>query len=293
MKNNRRDLLILKFLWEYKVATSAMIIERYFPSTKPRTAYNCLMRLKRKKLITTKVTNRGTFPVWELTKDGLKEIRNYIPSLESKVTSSENHIHDIIVTSMHLGPFIQKAPSDLKIITEQRLRCQELTTLPEEIPSPKEHRPDGYWLFNKGNQHNIFALEVELNQKAKRWYEDLAYFYGDFKKNDRCIWVVRKASTAKTILRCLYKTRPEYYIHNFVLLKDIIKKGWTAEFFLGPNQDETILEVFKQNTQYISNTLPVNVFQKYLIDNRLSYEIHSTLTDSEIKSRINSMEIFS
>ena len=79
MKNNRRDLLILKFLWEYKVATSAMIIERYFPNTKPRTAYNCLMRLKHKKLIITKVTSRGTFPVWELTKEGLKEIRNYIP----------------------------------------------------------------------------------------------------------------------------------------------------------------------------------------------------------------------
>ena len=289
--SQERDILILKFLWEYKVATSAMIMERYFPNVTSRTAYNCLQRLRKNKLITVRTTKYGTWPVWEITRTGLKEIIQLLPPLESKVTSSENPIHDLLVSSIHLGPFIKRFPNDITFITEQRLRSVEPSILPKEIPSPKEHRPDGYWIFNSDKSSKIFSLEVELVQKSKKRYETLSFFYGDFKRTDRCIWVVTRKSTAKTILRTLYKSRPEYYVHNFVLLKDILRFGWSARIFLGPEKEQSLLKLFSGCSQYINSTMPVNVFPKYILDNRLSYQIHSILSESEILKRIDSMGI--
>lgn len=84
-RNNKRDLQVLKFLWKYKVATTAMLYERYFSNVTHRTAYDCIRRLKKEKLISIKTTTKGLCPVWELTKKGLEEIKNDIPDLTCKV----------------------------------------------------------------------------------------------------------------------------------------------------------------------------------------------------------------
>lgn len=47
-RNNKRDLQVLRFLWKYKVATTAMLYERYFSNITHRTAYDCIRRLKKK-----------------------------------------------------------------------------------------------------------------------------------------------------------------------------------------------------------------------------------------------------
>ena len=285
--NKQRDLLVLKFLWEFKVATTAMLYERFFSDVKHRTAYNCLLRLKKQKLIGIRTTQNGICPVWELTKMGLKEVVNLIPPLSSKVTSSENHVHDLLVTSIHLGPFIKGAPKDLEFISEQKLRSVDNSLLPHYVFSPKEHRPDGYWYIQDSKKLRLMALEVELHQKAKKLYEEVSFFYSDFKESDRCIWIVKKQSVARTILRSMYKTRPDYYIHNFLLLKDILKLGWNAPIIIGPDKFDTLYSLFDQSLQSNDRPSPDHMFIKYLLDNRLSYENHSVLEMKELFSRVN------
>ncbi len=286
-RNNKRDLQVLKFLWKFKIATTAMLYERYFSNVSHRTAYDCIKRLQREKLISLKTTTKGTCPVWELSKNGLEEIRNEIPELTSKVTKSENHVHDLICNSIHLGPTINKSNKGISCITEQMLRSVDESILPDIIPLSKEHRPDGFWILPYGDKIKLMALEVELVQKSKKRYSDLSYYYGDFSRSTKCIWIVKSKSMATTIIRCLYKTKPEYYIHNFILLKDIFKYGWLAPIFLGPNKDSNILELVNANNPHKLPTDSSHMFIKYLLDNRLSYENHSILSPEKLRSRID------
>lgn len=290
-RNNKRDLQVLRFLWKYKVATTAMLYERYFSNISHRTAYDCIKRLQKEKLISIKMTTKGLCPVWELTKKGLEEIKNEIPELACKVAKSENHVHDLICNSIHLGPTINNPNKGISFVTEQMLRSVDESILPEIVPSSKEHRPDGFWIFPNSENIKIMALEVELNQKSKKRYEDLTYYYGDFARHARCIWVVKSKVTASTILSSLYKTRPEYYIHNFILLKDILKLGWLAPIFLGPNKSSNIHELVNSNTPHKLPTDSSRMFIKYLLDNRLSYENHSVLSEKQLFSRANSIGV--
>lgn len=179
----------------------------------------------------------------------------------------------------------------ISCVTEQMLRSVDESILPEIIPSSKEHRPDGFWVLPYGKNIKLIALEVELNQKSKKRYEDLTYYYGDFASDTRCIWVVKSKVTASTILSSLYKTRPEYYIHNFILLKDVLKFGWLAPIFLGPNKKSNIHELINSNTPHELLTDSSRMFIKYLLDNRLSYENHSVLSEAQLFSRTNSIGV--
>lgn len=248
-------------------------------------------KTQKEKLISIKTTTKGLCPVWELTKKGLEEIKNEIPELTCKVAKSENHVHDLICNSIHLGPTVNMPNKGISCVTEQMLRSVDESILPEIIPSSKEHRPDGFWLLPYGKNIKLMALEVELNQKSKKRYEDLTYYYGDFASDTRCIWIVRSKITASTILSSLYKTRPEYYIHNFILLKDILKLGWLAPIFLGPNKESNIHELINSNTPHKLLTDSSRMFIKYLLDNRLSYENHSVLSEAQLFSRTNSIGV--
>jgi hypothetical protein len=290
-RNNKRDLQVLKFLWKFKVATTAMLYERYFSNISHRTAYDCIKRLQKEKLISIKTTTKGLCPVWELTKVGLKEIENEIPELLCKVAKSENHVHDLICNSIHLGPTINNSNEGIICVTEQMLRSVDVSILPEIIPSSKEHRPDGFWILPGGEEIKLMALEVELNQKSKKRYEELIYYYGEFPSDTRCLWIVKSKVTASTILSSLYKTRPRYYIHNFILLKDILKMGWLAPIFLGPNKKSNIHELINSNTPHKLLTDSSRMFIKYLLDNRLSYENHSVLSEKQLFSRVNSIGV--
>lgn len=265
---------ILLFLWQHKLATTAMLYERYMSEIKPRTAYNYLMMLQKKKLIIKRTDEYGNDPLWMLTKLGLEEISLNLPELEQKYLKSECRRHDLICTSAILGDFIKKIPKDLEIITEQVLRSCFREQWPDCIPNPKEHRPDGYWIFNNDNPLNLMALEVELSQKKKARYEDYKYFYEQFPQDQKCLWIVKSKSLASTIIRCLYPTRPDYYIHNFVLLKDFLDKGWQANIFLGPNKHVTIHNLICTHLQYIDSNSTVPMFTNYLKDTRLTYGIH-------------------
>lgn len=291
IRNNKRDLQVLRFLWKFKVATTAMLYERYFTNVSHRTAYDRIKRLQKEKLICIKTTSTGQCPVWELTRKGLSEIKNVLPPLINKVVKSENHVHDLICSSIHLGPNINNNSSEIIHVTEQMLRSMNGENLPDIIPPSKEHRPDGFWVLPYGKKINLLALEVELVQKTKRRYEDLSHYYGNFDQKSKCLWVVKRKSTANTILRSLYKTRPDFYIHNFILLKDILKIGWSAPIFLGPNKNSTILNLINENIQHKLLTDHSHMFIKYLLDNRLSYENHSILSESQLSSRIDCMGV--
>lgn len=120
----------------------------------------------------------------------------------------------------------------------------------------------------------MMALEVELSQKKKSRNVDYRYFYETFPRGERCLWIVKSKTLAATILRCLYPTRPEFYIHNFVLIKDFLDQGWEAKICLDPDREKSIRNLFYTHLEYIDSKSTVPMFTNYLKDTRLTYGIH-------------------
>ncbi|MCB0369032.1 MAG: hypothetical protein KDD45_06150, partial [Bdellovibrionales bacterium] len=151
------------------------------------------------------------------------------------------------------------------------------------------HRPDGYWYFKNGKSIKLMSLEVELNQKASTWYEGYSYFYKSFDSNSRVLWVVKNKPLAKKILDTMFKSKPEFIVHNFVLLKDILNLGWEAKIFAGIDRDQTVLNLFEGNCVDIPSTCRPSRFQPYMTDRRLTYRIHLEIKSREILSASNSI----
>lgn len=292
-KQVKRDLEVLSFLWKYKVATTAMIHTNIFFDISVRTAYNILLRLRRKKIIATRTDEFGKQPVWTLESKGFKVVKDYLPELRTEGFRSDNKNHDLICTSIHLGEYIRVPAEDVNLITEQMLRSYHQEFLPEYIPNVEEHRPDGYWYFKNGNTIKLMSLEVELSQKSFKRYEAYASFYDEFSSRDRCLWVVKTKSHAKKILRAMYKEKPEYMVHNFVLLKDMFDNGWSSTVFAGPEKSKLVSSLFYENSQYEVETNSELLYNNLLLDNRLTYQLYSKKPLQTFAEKVDSIGIHS
>lgn len=271
MFKKSRHKKILCFLWKYKLATTAILYEKFYSDIKPKSAYESLQRLRRMKLIKIKYNTDGKLPLWELDKNGLKCIINEIPALRNKVLSSESREHDFLCMAIQQGLFIKEEANDIKLISEQQLRSLDESQLPIYIPSPEKHRPDGYWYFENGHHIKLMALEVELNQKSKTIYESYSYFYGKFKKNERCLWIVKSEAIINTVLQSLYKSRPEYYVHNFIFVDDLIKNGWDSVIFAGPERKQKLSSLFIENSMESAWKSCGIIHKQLLLDTSLTY----------------------
>ncbi len=271
MKDNKRDLNILIFLWKYKVASSAILHEKFLSNMKYKSRYEKLRRLKKKNLISIRYNSNGTFPLWVLTKKGFDCIKSYIPELEKKYLISECRRHDFICLATQQGPFINEYPKDIFVTTDQEIKSLDRSQLPSYLPTHDTRRPDGYWYFNNGTNIKLMALEVELNQKSKSIYESYSHFYGKFKKDQRCLWIVKSEKIVDSILESFYKSRPEYYVHNFIFLDDILTKGWASSIYAGPERNKTLSSLFIENSEEVARNFGGVVHNPLLLDTTLSY----------------------
>ena len=275
MKKIERDIAILDFLWRFKVATTGMIHAHLFSDRAIKTAYNVLDRLRKKKLISSRTDEYGKNPVWTIEVKGFKAIRNRLPELREESFKSANRDHDLICSSIHLGEFINDLPKDIELITEQMLRIYHKEFLPSFVPDVDEDRPDGYWYMASGDRIKLISLEVELSQKAFARYEGYSNFYEDFTEDHRCLWVVKTKGHARKILRAMYKIKPDYMIHNFVLLKDILELGWDSIIFAGPEKTQKVSKMFGDNLWKQVGNKRERFYQNLLLDNRLTYQLYS------------------
>lgn len=268
----QRDVEILCFLWKFKVSTTEIIHKTFLSNITFKSAYNKLIRLKQKSYIEVHVNQTGGDPVWVLQKKGFEVVKNILPELRADCFKSENKEHDLLASSIQLGEIYKIVPGDITLVTEQMLSSYDLEFLPNWVPNVNEHIPDGYWYFIKGNDIKLLSLEVELNNKSRTRYKAYANFYEQFGKDSRVLWVVKSKYQIKQILESMYEYEPDYKIHNFIFLKDILKHGWSSRIVIGPNQNQKLSHLFESNSE---------VFKRFSRGEDLTFALSNRLLTRE------------
>lgn len=274
---NARDCKLLVFLWKHKVATTAMLYHKFFEDVTLRTAYNRLCVLRKHKRIAIRTNGYGEQPLWTLEKEGYAVVRTMLPEdMLSEGYLSEHPEHDLLCTGFLMGEFLKKVPSHVNIVTEQEMRTLDYEFLPDWVPNPERHRPDGYWRVKDGDVYKKISLEVEPTQKASTRYQGYSYFYEDFSEQDRVLWIVKSRKHAIKILKSMYdNTRDAERVHNIVYLKDILKDGWDAIIIGGIDKGIIVRDLFCVQTQYNASSLSVPMFHEYIKERSITYQINS------------------
>jgi hypothetical protein len=236
-----KDIPILFYLWQWKVATTVMLATRFYGNPRNQAAYRRLYRLEKAGFIQTKSSNSGDKYVWTLAKSGFNAIRGYLPSLKEEGYRCENIAHDLTTNLVHLGDWLHGVPKGYGLFSEQQLRRYELDDYPSWVPSSDRHRPDGYWKIPVEGKERVFALEVELSIKRKSEYGQIAYFYEGWRGVYRVLWVVGSSSIAKTVDTEIKKSLgDEVNYHNFVEVSQFRKNSWRAKISRGIDAGESI-----------------------------------------------------
>lgn len=129
-----RDLKILRYLWRWKVLSTAALTEKFFPERSPITAYTRLWHLQDGNYIRLIPLSDGKRFVWGLDQKGLASIKNQLPDLREIGFKSENVEHDHLVSAIHIGEWLTTTTSDDYFFSEQELRRFHLDQYPEWVP---------------------------------------------------------------------------------------------------------------------------------------------------------------
>jgi hypothetical protein len=233
---------LLKFIWQWKLVSSAALARRFFSHRKnPRTAYNYLCKLRKAHYLTspTEEESRGQF--WSLGRAGFEAIRHSFPELREEGYKSEFKRHDWLTSAFHLGEWLTVVPPGVQVFSEQELRRLEPEHYPAWVPRDSSHRPDGYWHRRDGDRSRTVALEMELSRKKASSYHGIGSFYGEAAQVGRVLWVVPALSDAVAIEANLYRgPGSSRRLHSFVILDSFLKHGWSANIQRGPGTDLSV-----------------------------------------------------
>lgn len=229
---------LLKFLWKWKLASTAAIAIRFFSHRKdPRSGYNYLCKLRLAHYLALRSEDEGRGFLWALDRAGFEAIRHHFPELREDGYKSEFRRHDWLASAFHLGDWLLAAPAGVQTFSEQELRRLEPEHYPLWVPRDPAHRPDGYWHRLDGNTPRTVALEMELNRKKSDAYQRVGSFYGESTQVARVLWVVPALSDATSVQTSLAKAPgARAGIHSFVILGSFLKQGWSATIESGPGK---------------------------------------------------------
>jgi hypothetical protein len=224
-----RDKLILKYIWLWKIASSASIHEAVGRPKSVYSTYKVLAKLEAHELIECRFDLWEQFHVWQLTEKGFYEVKNYVGELKEDGYLSENHRHDRLVQAFQLGEWSTHQLQNLTFFTEQNLRRMDVVHYPQWLPPSNGHRPDGYTKIDGEKRPWVLAYEVELSAKHVQKYEGILEFYRHTKTVDQVLWLIGEKFIRDQILQaksCIKETSSNY--HLFVDLNDFLKNGWDA-----------------------------------------------------------------
>ena len=108
-----RDLCLLKFLWRWKLLSTAALTEAFFKDRSPITAYVRLWHLKEANFIQLVSESGGKEFYWCLAPKGFGAIQNSLPDLAELGFKSKNIEHDALVTAVHLGDWLTISPKGI------------------------------------------------------------------------------------------------------------------------------------------------------------------------------------
>ena len=243
------DIIIFRFIWRWKLATTAAICTRYckhFRAT-PHTLYKRLKRLESAGFLdVVRVFAPKPGHAWTLTEKSYSSFKSFLPELIQTGYKSENPTHDLFVKAAQLGNFLdmKALPSKLRIITEQELRRIHPQCLPKELSESTGHRADGYWIYDQNKTtRTILALEVELSRKSSERYRECIFHYSLARDIDSVLWIVDSEQLAKIISNEMSADRhSSQNKHQFALVSELVKHGWDSKIISGNNTGRKLSE---------------------------------------------------
>src|SRR6516225_4208298 len=92
-----RDKLILKYIWLWKISSTASIHEAVCRPDSPYSTYKVLEKLESHNIVECRFDLWDEFHVWQLTEFGFSNLKNHVGELKEDGFLSENHGHDRMV----------------------------------------------------------------------------------------------------------------------------------------------------------------------------------------------------
>lgn len=246
----RRDTEILVFLWKWKAATTITIARRFFPNCSHiHQAYCRLQELRSAGLLERHRLGLSDDAVWTLGKLGFESIKPFFEGLKEDGYRSENFKHDLIVSAVHLGEWLDGLPDGVDVYTEQQLRRNSSDYYPEWVPQNFTRRPDGYWRIPAKVGHKVISLEVEMSSKTDDAYREIGYAYADTPSVSQVVWVVRSDRTANRLEKIFSELESERKAtHDFLLLDEFLEQGWQTRFYCGPHANLSLASQLETRT---------------------------------------------
>ncbi|MCB0370939.1 MAG: hypothetical protein KDD45_16335 [Bdellovibrionales bacterium] len=265
-----RDSQILKYLWRWKIASTASVHEAVNKPNSKYSTYKNLDKLERSGFITSQYDWEEQFYVWLLSSKGFSVLKKKLIELSEEGYLSENHYHDRLVQAFHLGEWINYHHPQVLFWTEQELRRFDVNDYPDWVPKSKEHRPDGYTRIIDNHKAYTLAFEVELSLKRLSRYEATLQFYKHAKQINRVYWLVANEDIKNQILRAKEAIHDDSInYHVFVDLEDFKKNGWDAMIM---NERSERVHTLRENMQEISGDFYRDLMETF--KGRSSVQVH-------------------
>jgi hypothetical protein len=248
--NPHRDIPLLQFLWLWKVCSTVALAKRFFPDASLRTACNRIMKIHLAGYIDPISDRCGAKRVWRLTKSGFNIIRNDLPRLRNERYKSEHLTQDILASAILVGEFLEDSPANIDTISQQQLRCYELSEFPQWLPSGLDETIDGFWYIKSVPTPKLIALKIEPASKSQIQYQESLGALSFQEKISDVLWFVRSSWDAGQV----QKAEVSYFgtnqnNHSYFVINDFIKDGWDSKAILGKRQGLSISDLMSGNPQ--------------------------------------------
>ncbi|MGZ3783869.1 MAG: hypothetical protein ACXWR0_05005 [Bdellovibrio sp.] len=235
-----RDAKLFHALWKYKILTTHAIWYFIFFNSSMKTTYERLMQLKKGNFIRRVSVGENGF-AWSLSVNGYNIVQLDLPELKVPGYGSESPTHDLLVNFAAFGDCWPKLPDHISLLTEEEVKRIPLEYLPSWYPVDLLRRPDGIWNVDSDGKNQLVALELESTLKPSLKYETIAKQYRDANSVFRVVWLVSSKSTAEKIQNAFSEKLSLLDMkHNFILISDMIKFGWSSKFIAGPEKSKTL-----------------------------------------------------
>ncbi len=263
------DIDCIRFLWRWKLATTAALKHAIY---KRKTNYRTYMRLReleKRGYLKSLISLDGQSYVWLLDEKGFLIACDYLPALKEKGYKSENRDHDFWVSAIHLGEWLSDIPRGCDVFSEQELRRLSFAEYPDWVPKTSTHRPDGWWRISDSltSSNNLVALEVELSKKSPMFYKDLGHYYSKTVQPYQVIWAVEtERDVAYIHSHMMSGSASGAREQSFIILSQYISHQWQCPISFGKNKGKTLNEVLNKSAENGTKS----VSGRFLLDARKS-----------------------
>lgn len=223
------DVLILKFLWKWKVSTIAVLREALAPDQNHNTFNKRMRKLETNGLIECERVLFPSLNLWQLTDHGCYAIRESLGPIQDDGFRSASPYHDALVLAFQLGEWLWQTSEKPKIITDQELLRYPKDYLIDCLPNSTDHRPDGYTLVKRENKDRVLAFEVELHAKSVDRNTSVIRWYDVMREVERVFWLVGDEYIINQFKKAKSEAKSKAEgLHLFIRLDEYLKSGWDS-----------------------------------------------------------------